>query len=234
VQPILLRQRAANIRIIRGSGTASIANELAVSAAIPPRLVQSFESPNGSLQNEAAHVLTILAMMRSLPAHPFPLTERLCQANLAAGLWLDLGVATCTAFSNSRMKDADSGVGAFASFQIACARRKAVVPAVQGFSTAASPSVSNSRQACSSVEGRGFIPATKTRAKRATFALPLSQQPFRFAIHVPVHNPLDEHFERTDTDSNHVTLAPKTERNVGNAATLDWIAELRTRIRFHT
>jgi hypothetical protein len=59
------------------------------------------------------------------------------------------------------------------------------------------------------VEGRGFIPAKKTRAKRAAFALPRSQQPFPFATHVLVHNPLDQHFQRTDTDSNHVTLAPR-------------------------
>jgi cold-shock-like DNA binding protein len=58
-------------------------------------------------------------------------------------------------------------------------------------------------------EGRGFIPANKTGAKRATFALPLSQQPFAFAVHVRVHNPLNQHFERTDTYSKHGTLATK-------------------------
>jgi hypothetical protein len=59
------------------------------------------------------------------------------------------------------------------------------------------------------VEGRGFIPGKKTCAKRATFALPLSQQPLALAIHALVHNPLDQLFQRTDTDSNHVTLAPR-------------------------
>jgi hypothetical protein len=62
----------------------------------------------------------------------------------------------------------------------------------------------------------------------------LSQQPFALAIHVLVHNPLDRLFERTDSYSKHVTLAPKTERNGGNAARLDWMMELRMRIWFYT